>query len=48
MDDRCIRRLGYKIIKCAPIITDRKALELLGSREDLFAKTNEEILNVNA
>lgn len=38
----------FKIIKCAPIITDRKALELLGSREDLFAKTNEEILNVNA
>lgn len=31
----------------APIIYDRKPFELLGTREDIITKTNEEILNVN-
>ena len=31
----------------APVIYDRKPFELLGTREDIITKTNEEILNVN-
>ena len=31
----------------APVIYDSKPFELLGTREDIITKTNEEILNVN-
>ena len=37
--------LNYKIE--APVINDSKPFELLGTREDIITKTNEEILNVN-
>lgn len=36
---------GFKIE--APVIYDSKPFELLGTREDIITKTNEEILNVN-
>jgi hypothetical protein len=50
---KCIdKQIPFKgIYNCfkieAPVIYDRKPFELLGTREDIITKTNEEILNVN-
>lgn len=38
-------RNRFKFIKIAPIVYDGKPFELLGTREDLITKTDEEILN---
>lgn len=50
---KCIKEqtLFKNIYNCfkieAPVIYDSKPFELLGTREDIITKTNEEILNVN-